>query len=152
MSEQLQALIAAAGSAANARRWHDAERLWSQVRALDPGNVQALFSLGVHAHQRGDARGALELLEAARAAAPGDPMLALTLAVVHRDLGDTAQEWAAIHAALALDARLVYSDYQHNEFEGGQRGTTFTSEGFEFRSELTHQDAGPAVSRTIQSR
>ena len=104
MSEQLQALIAAAGSAANARRWHDAERLWSQVRALDPGNVQALFSLGVHAHQRGDARGALELLEAARAAAPGDPMLALTLAVVHRDLGDAAQEWAAIHAALALDA------------------------------------------------
>lgn len=42
----------------------------------------------------------------------------------------------------ALDTRLVYSDYQHTEFEGGQRGTTFTSEGFELRTELTHQDAG----------
>src|SRR5690606_25001196 len=83
VSERLQALIAAAGSAANARRWQEAERLWSQVRALDPGNVQALFSLGVHAHQRGDARGALDLLEAARAIAPADPMLALTIGRAH---------------------------------------------------------------------
>lgn len=42
----------------------------------------------------------------------------------------------------ALDTRLVYSDYQHIEFEGAQRGTTYTSEGFELRTELTHQDAG----------
>lgn len=123
MSEQLQALIAAAGSAASARRWHEAERLWSQVRALDPGNVQALFSLGVHAHQRGDARGALELLEAARAAAPGDPMLALTVAVVHRDLGDTAQEWAAIHAALALDAYFLPALLAKAEFLERERRT-----------------------------
>ena len=116
MSERLQALVAAAGSAANARRWQEAERLWSQVRELDPGNVQALFSLGVHAHQRGDARGALELLEAARAVAPGDPMLALTLSVVHRDLGDGEAEWNAIHAALGLDAYFLPALLAKGEF------------------------------------
>ena len=42
----------------------------------------------------------------------------------------------------ALDTRLVYSDYQHIEYEGSARGTTFTSESYELRTELTHQDAG----------
>ncbi len=123
MSEHLQALIAAAGSAANARRWDEAERLWSQVRALEPGNVQALFSLGVHAHQRGDARGALELLRAARTGAPADPMLALTTAVVHRDLGETAQEWAAIGSALALDAYFLPALLAKAEFLERERRT-----------------------------
>jgi primosomal protein N'' len=40
VSERLQALIAAAAGAANARRW-EAERLWSQVRALDRGTCNA---------------------------------------------------------------------------------------------------------------
>lgn len=41
-----------------------------------------------------------------------------------------------------LDARLVYSDYQHTEFEGAVAGTTFSSESYELRTELTHQDDG----------
>lgn len=103
MNEQLGALISAAGEAASARRWQDAERLWRQVRALDPTNVQALFSLGVHAHQRGDARAALQLLEAARQGAPGDPMIPLTIGSVHRATGDIERERVAITASLVID-------------------------------------------------
>src|SRR5690606_15713051 len=89
MEDQLQALISTAGAAAAAGRWQEAERLWSQVRTLDPGNVQALFSLGAHAFQRGDMRASLELLQAARARAPHDPMLPLTVSRVFRELGQS---------------------------------------------------------------
>lgn len=103
MSAQLSSLVNAAGSAAAAGRWQEAERLWTQVHALDPGNVQALFSLGVHAFQRGDAGAALELLQQARARAPRDPMIALTIGRVHREAGRPEQEWGAIIEALGID-------------------------------------------------
>ncbi len=121
MREPLQAMIAAAGQAAAERRWQDAERLWTQVRAEEPDNVQALYSLGVHAHQRGDGRGAIELLRAARAAAPRDPMIALTLSVVHRGLGESEQEWAAIIASLAIDAYFLPGVLAKAEFLEQQR-------------------------------
>lgn len=103
MNEQLRTLISAAGAAASDRRWEEAERLWQQVRSMDPTNVQALFSLGVHAHQRGDAQSALQLLESARQAAPTDPMLPLTIGSVFRALGDGERERAAITASLVID-------------------------------------------------
>lgn len=101
--DRVMALVQAAGAAAAQGRWQDAERLWLQVREIDPGHIQALFSLGVHAHQRGDGQQALALLASARAAAPRDPMIPLTISVVHRDAGDADQEWGAIGAALAVD-------------------------------------------------
>ena len=64
MTQQVNALVQAAGQAANAGRWEEAERLWSQVRTLAPDNPQALYSLGVHAFQRGDLSGAIEYLRA----------------------------------------------------------------------------------------
>jgi len=103
LNTELISLAAAAGAAAAEGRWQDAERIWSQVHRLDPQHVQALFSLGVHAFQRGDLAGAIELLSRARARAPRDPMIALTVGGVHREMGLAEQEWGAIIAALELD-------------------------------------------------
>ena len=104
VTESLAGLVNAAGSAAAAGRWQDAERIWTQVHALDRGNVQALFSLGVHAFQRGNAREALALLQDARARAPRDPMIPLTISRVYREFAQPEQEWGAIMDALQIDA------------------------------------------------
>ncbi|MDR6991562.1 aspartyl/asparaginyl beta-hydroxylase domain-containing protein [Luteimonas sp. 3794] len=104
MATSLSELVGAAAAAAAAGRWQEAERIWEQVKQLDGGNVQALFSLGVHAFQRGDATAALELLQAARAQAPKDPMLAVTLSRVFRELAQPEREWEAIVDALRIDA------------------------------------------------
>ena len=103
LNDNLAAMVNAAGAAAAAGRWQEAEQWWSRVHALDPGHVQALFSLGMHAHQRGDMASALELLRDAQRRAPRDPMILLSLARVHRDAGQPQGEWAAIIAALDLD-------------------------------------------------
>ncbi len=103
VSADLASLVQAAGAAAAGGRWQDAERMWGQVHRLDPEHVQALFSLGVHAFQRGDLAGALDLLSRARARAPRDPMIALTVGRVHREMGLADQEWNAIIAALEID-------------------------------------------------
>jgi len=103
LNEQLRTLISAAGAAASARRWEEAEHLWHQVQSLDPANVQALFSLGVHAHQRGDAQMALRFFESARQAQPDDPMIPLAIGSVFRALGDIERERAAITASLVID-------------------------------------------------
>ena len=104
MDDQINALARSAGQAAGAGRWQEAEQLWGQVLALAPGHPQALYSLGVHAFQRGDLAGALEYLNAAHAAAPSDPLVLMTLGVVLRERGDLDGEWQAINACLAADA------------------------------------------------
>lgn len=107
MSEQLNVLMHRAGSAAASGRWQEAEKLWIQVRALDPNNVQALFSLGVNSFQCGDTKGALELLLAARAQEPRDPMIPVTVSRVFRELGQVDQEWRALSEALHIDPYFV---------------------------------------------
>lgn len=96
-------LVRAAAAAANAGRWQEAEGLWRQVHAADPSHVQALFSLGIHAYRRGDFAGALELLRAAAKTAPLDPMIPLSISVVHRDSKDPAAEWSEIIRSLTID-------------------------------------------------
>lgn len=103
MSDQVAALAQAAGRAANAGQWQEAERLWTEVRRLQPNNPQALYSLGVHAFQRRDFSAATDLLRAAHRSAPNDPLILHTLGVVRRDAGDAAGEWDAIQASLAAD-------------------------------------------------
>ncbi|MFT4248721.1 MAG: aspartyl/asparaginyl beta-hydroxylase domain-containing protein [Pseudomonas sp.] len=103
MRDRVKALADAAASAAAAGRWEQAEQLWTQVRALDPNHAQALYSLGVHAFRRGDADAGLALLQAARVAAPSDPAIPLTLAMLQRQRGDLDGEWEAIVAALTID-------------------------------------------------
>ena len=121
MNDKLAALANEAGAAASAGRWRDAERLWTQVRALDPDNVQALFSLGVHAYQRGDAVGGLQLLQAARARAPRDPMIPLTISRIHRDADRPDQEWSAVIDALAIDPYFLPGLLAKAEFHERQR-------------------------------
>ena len=104
MSTHVEQLVHNAGQLANAGRWQEAERLWLEVRRLEPRHPKALFSLGVHALQRGDVAGARELLQAARNAAPRDLLVLMTLASAHREAGDSQAEREAIEAALALDA------------------------------------------------
>lgn len=104
MNQSPQAVAQQAGQAAAAGRLAEAEALWTEVRRQDPKNVQALYSLGVHALHRRDLRGALDLLSTAETLAPGDPTVRMTTAVVLRDLGDGEGEWRMIHAALESDA------------------------------------------------
>ncbi|MGO1071813.1 aspartyl/asparaginyl beta-hydroxylase domain-containing protein [Lysobacter sp. CA199] len=104
MNDQINQLVQSAGLASRAGRWQEAERLWNQVRALAPQHPQALYSLGIHALQRGDSAGALELLQAAHQAAPNDPMILLSIGMIQRERGQHDGEWEAINAALALDA------------------------------------------------
>ncbi|HVZ35611.1 MAG TPA: tetratricopeptide repeat protein, partial [Polyangiaceae bacterium] len=103
MSPSIDQLVQAARQSASAGRWQDAERLWLEVRKLEPSHPQALFSLGVHALQRGDANGAHALLSAAHEVAPRDPLVLLTLGVACAQRSDPAGEREAIEATLALD-------------------------------------------------
>ncbi|KFN42095.1 aspartyl/asparaginyl beta-hydroxylase domain-containing protein [Arenimonas metalli] len=103
MSEPINALVQAAGAAANQGRWSEAEQLWRRVLAAEPRNPHALYSLGVHAFKRGQLAEAHGLLQAAHAAAPREPAVAISLAVVLREMGDHAGELRAIEASLAAD-------------------------------------------------
>lgn len=95
--------VETAGRAASEGRWHEAEQAWRRVLALDPRHPQALYSVGVHAFQRGQLDEALRALRAADAARPGDPVVLLSIGRVHRERGDAEAERAAIDASLAAD-------------------------------------------------
>lgn len=97
-------LAEAAVRAANAGNFAEAERQWQELLELEPQHPQALFSLGIHALQRGDLRSSQERLNAARAVAPRDLLVLLTLGNVHRHRADSAAEREAIDAALTVDA------------------------------------------------
>jgi aspartyl/asparaginyl beta-hydroxylase (cupin superfamily) len=104
VASSIAQLVEQASQLARSGHWDDAERVWLEVRARDPKHAQALFSLGVHALRRGDALAARDLLIAARAEAPTDRLVLMTLCAAQRHLGDAAAEREAIEAALALDA------------------------------------------------
>lgn len=127
-------LANAAGAAASAGRWQEAERLWSRVRELEPENPAALFSLGVHAFQRGDLAGARDLLDKARMAAPRDPMILLSLGRVHREAGQTDLEWDAIIAALDIDPYFLPALLSRGEFL--ERGKQSRAAAIVFRNAL----------------
>jgi aspartyl/asparaginyl beta-hydroxylase (cupin superfamily) len=104
MTNQVPQLVQAASQAANSGRWQEAERLWQEVRQIEPRHPQALFALGFHALQRGDVGGALDFLRSGREVAPNDLVLLMTLAAACKQRGDAAEELEAIDAALAVDA------------------------------------------------
>lgn len=130
MTDSLAALANAAGTAAATGRWDEAERLWKQVRALDPAHAQALLSLGVHAFQRGDTHEALELLSEARAHAPRNPMIPLTVSRVFRELGRPEEEWSAIIDALEIDPYCLPGLLARGEFLERQRRPRVAAEVF----------------------
>lgn len=96
--------VETATQAASEGRWQDAEQAWHRVISLDPKHPQALYSLGVHAFQRGRLDESLQALRAAQMLMPGNPMVALSIARVMREKADVAGERAAIESALAADA------------------------------------------------
>jgi aspartyl/asparaginyl beta-hydroxylase (cupin superfamily) len=104
MTQSIPQLVQAANQAATAGHFQDAERLWNEVRRIEPRHPKALFSLGFHALHRGDVVGALELLNEARELAPSDHVVLMTLAAAHRARKDAAAEYEAIMASLAVDA------------------------------------------------
>jgi iron complex outermembrane receptor protein len=54
---------------------------------------------------------------------------------------DLDAEWADILPGFTLGRmRIRYNDYEHNELEGGEKGTRFTNEAIETRVELLHQE------------
>lgn len=96
-------LVDAATAAAKAGKHVEAERLWQEVLNRDPLDSQALFSLGVHALQRGDfARGRQWLLQAHQRS-PDDLLVLMTIASASRFLKDRDGEREAIDAVLARD-------------------------------------------------
>ena len=107
MSNSVIQLVQAAGQAANAGRWQEAERLWQDVLKAEPKHSQALCSLGIHALQRGEVELGLERLQAARMSAPEDLLVLMTLKDVYRQQGDAEAEREAIEAALAVDPYFV---------------------------------------------
>lgn len=92
-----------AEAAAMEGRWADAERLWGEVAAIDPGHARARHRLGIHAFQRGAFAEAVEHLGVAVSLQPGDPMPALMLANALRELGRSDEELAALTMALDAD-------------------------------------------------
>ncbi len=107
MSQNVNELVQAAGQAANAGRWQDAESLWQDVLELEPAHPLALSSLGIHALQRGDVDRGITHLKAAREGAPEDLFVLTTLIDVYRQQGDANEERETIDAALAVDPYFV---------------------------------------------
>lgn len=103
----IQDLVRQAEAAANSGRWDIADRLWREVRRLDPANGKAALALGVHAMQRRDFAGACNLIEEAHWASPRDPFILLTLARARQAAGDEPGEAEAIERALAADPYFV---------------------------------------------
>jgi aspartate beta-hydroxylase len=104
VSAEIDQLAAQAGRAAQQGQWAQAESLWREVYKREPKHPHALYSLSMHAWQRGDLVGALELIQQARNVSPNDPLLAITASMFHRDSGDLDNELNAINACLAIDA------------------------------------------------
>lgn len=89
-----------------AGRLQEAEALYRQVLAEDPGNIDALHFLGVIAYQRGDAGEAVQLISEALA-------LKSANAPAHNNLGlALAAQGKAVQAVAAfLDALALQPDY-----------------------------------------
>lgn len=151
MNAQLSSLVSAAGAAAAGGRWQEAERLWGQVHSLDRDNVQALFSLGVHAFQRGDSSTALDFLQQARVRAPRDPMILVTVGRVHREAGRPEQEWGAIIAALEIDPYFLPALLGKGEFLEQQRKPRAAAEVFRNVLKVAPVESGwpPALRRRL---
>ncbi|GBF58893.1 hypothetical protein PbB2_02582 [Candidatus Phycosocius bacilliformis] len=103
MSAQIEAWVAQAERAANSGQWSEAERLWHQVANAQPDHGLAQHRLGIHAFQRAAFAEAEAHLMRAATLIPQDPMVALMLANVRREMGQVEGELAALQLALSAD-------------------------------------------------
>jgi aspartyl/asparaginyl beta-hydroxylase (cupin superfamily)/Tfp pilus assembly protein PilF len=103
MTPSIDQLVERAGQLAKTGHWDEAEQAWLEVQRRDPRHPRALFSLGVHALQRGDGAAAYELLTNARKLVPNDLLLLMTLSAACQRMGNRDTEREAIEAALTVD-------------------------------------------------
>jgi tetratricopeptide (TPR) repeat protein len=100
-SNRLDVLSAALGLHQQGRL-DEAEALYQQLLAADPGHAEALHMLGVLAHQRGRPPQAVELMTRALALQPDNVPCQLNLAEAYRATGDLDRASAHCREALRL--------------------------------------------------
>lgn len=90
-------------AAHQAGRFAEADRLYREAVAADPGNARALRLRGILAREREDLEGSARLLARAAEVAPGDAAPLCELAVTRLAAGDVEAAERALRAALARD-------------------------------------------------
>jgi predicted O-linked N-acetylglucosamine transferase (SPINDLY family) len=95
-----------------AARLSEAENLYRQILAQQPGNVDAMHFLGVIAHQVGHNDAAVELIARAISLKPNFPEAYVNLGLARRDLGQIDEAIADYQKAIAL--RPNYADSLNN--------------------------------------
>lgn len=100
---RLAQLLVSARNVTKLGRLDDAARAWEQVMALAPDHAEALFFFGQQHLARGDANGAVSLLERALKSNAQEALIPLALAAAHRVRGDNRSELTALERALAID-------------------------------------------------
>jgi protein O-GlcNAc transferase len=84
-------------------RLSEAERLYREVLALEPAQTDALYLLGLLAHQKGEPARAVGLIEQSLAIAPEQPQCRNVLGLALMQMGRLEESAAAFGAAIALD-------------------------------------------------
>jgi tetratricopeptide (TPR) repeat protein len=86
-------------------RFEDAERIYDQILASEPGHARALHLLGVMALQRGQLERAVDLISRALEVTPDNVYFLNDLGEAHRALGATAEAADCYQRCLAIDPR-----------------------------------------------
>ena len=89
-----------------AGRLEQAACIYRRILGVDPGNVDALYLLGVVAYQAGDPAGAVEYYRRALELRPGAAIILSNLGNALRALGDPAGAEAVQREAIAADPEL----------------------------------------------
>src|SRR5262245_3997571 len=95
-----------------AGRLDQAEQAYAQLRRVNPDHPDALHLLGVIAHQRGDAKRAIGLINMAIASRPGVSAMHANLAEAYRAAGDLNN--AVAHGRKALELQPNYGQARSN--------------------------------------
>jgi protein O-GlcNAc transferase len=104
-------LLAAALQHHRAGRFDDAERLYQQLLAIDPGNARALHLRGVLAYQQSRNEAAVDLIGRAIAQNGAEPSFHSNLGLALQACGRLEEAVAAYGRALALDPTLADGHY-----------------------------------------
>jgi aspartyl/asparaginyl beta-hydroxylase (cupin superfamily) len=102
-SAGLPAMAQQARDLNRAGRTAEAALLWKRVLAVDPNHTESLLSLSIQALARREPNVALEMLRHAATSAPRDPMVQIYMAAAFKELGQLAEEMAAVTRALVID-------------------------------------------------
>jgi protein O-GlcNAc transferase len=101
-------ILTRARAAARKAQWADADRLYREVVAQQPDQLEALEALGVVALAQRQPERAVAWLDRARRGAPRNARLLALLGRAQRQSGASAEAIETQQKALALDARQAY--------------------------------------------